>query len=104
MTQAVVEVGARLRYDERVWTVAVLEGARATLVTDEGTSAVVLLPYLFAHPSFDVEGGPTPGRVPPFGLLEALPDQVRRSSRRSTRTGTARGHWTGNATTASWRT
>ena len=58
MTQAVVEVGARLRYDGRVWTLAVLEGARATLVTDEGASAVVLLPYLFADPSFEVEGGP----------------------------------------------
>ncbi len=77
MTQAVVEVGARLRYDGRVWTLAVLEGARATLVTDEGASAVVLLPYLFADPSFEVEDGPAPGRVPPFGLLEALPDQVR---------------------------
>ncbi|MDT0549965.1 hypothetical protein [Streptomyces lonegramiae] len=77
MTQVVVEVGARLRYDGRVWTLAVLEGARATLVSDEGASAVVLLPYLFAHPTFGVEGGPTPGRVPPFGLLEALPEQVR---------------------------
>jgi hypothetical protein len=77
VTQAVVEVGARLRYDGRVWTLAVLEGPRATLVTDEGASAVVLLPYLFADPSFGVEGGPAPGRVPPFGLLEALPEQVR---------------------------
>ncbi|MCF2131092.1 transposase [Strepomyces sp. STD 3.1] len=77
MTQAVVEVGARLRYDGRPWTLAVLEGARATLVSDEGASAVVLLPYLFADPSFEVEGGPAPGRVPPFGLLEALPEQVR---------------------------
>ncbi|MEV6726186.1 transposase [Streptomyces xanthochromogenes] len=77
MTQAVVEVGARLRYDGRVWTLAVLEGARATLVSDEGASAVVLLPYLFADPSFEVEGGPAPGRVPPFGLLEALPVEVR---------------------------
>ncbi|MFD5475273.1 transposase [Streptomyces sp. NPDC127105] len=77
MTQAVVGVGARLRYDGRVWTLAVLEGARATLVTDEGACAVVLLPYLFADPSFEVEGGPVPGRVPPFGLLETLPEQVR---------------------------
>ncbi|MGW5619151.1 transposase [Streptomyces sp. NPDC003877] len=77
MTQAVVEAGARLRYDGRVWTLAVLEGARATLVTDEGASAVVLLSYLFADPSFEVEGGPVPGRVPPFGLLEALPVEVR---------------------------
>lgn len=77
MTQVVVEVGARLRYDGRVWTLAVLEGARATLVTDEGASAVVLLPYLFADPSFGVEGGPAPGKVPPLGLLEALPEQVR---------------------------
>ncbi|MFJ8663539.1 hypothetical protein [Streptomyces sp. NPDC093795] len=46
-------------------------------MTDEGTSAVVLLPYLFADLSFDVEGGPTPGRVPRFGLLEALPEQAR---------------------------
>ncbi|MFH8805596.1 hypothetical protein ACH4F6_39715 [Streptomyces sp. NPDC017936] len=77
MTQAVVEVGARLRSDGRVWTLAVPEGPRATPVTDEGASAVVLLPYLFADPSFDVEGGPAPGKVPPFGLLEALPEQVR---------------------------
>ncbi|WP_326816176.1 transposase [Streptomyces sp. NBC_01762] len=77
MTQAVVEVGARIRYGGRVWTVAVLEGARATLVTDEGASAAVLLPYLFADPSFKVEGGRVPGRVPPFGLLEALPAEVR---------------------------
>ncbi len=77
MTQAVIEVGTRLRYDGRVWTLAVLEGARATLVSDEGASAVVLLPYLFADPSFEVEGGPAPARVPPFGLLEALPEQVR---------------------------
>ncbi|MFF4673835.1 transposase [Streptomyces sp. NPDC001279] len=77
MTQAVVEVGARFRYDGRVWTLAVLEGARATLVTDEGASAVVLLSYLFADPSFEVVGGPAPGKVPPFGLLEALPEQVR---------------------------
>ncbi|WP_256333598.1 hypothetical protein [Streptomyces sp. cf386] len=77
MTQAVVEVGARLRYDGRVWTLAVLEGARATLVSDEGASAVVLLPYLFADPSFEVERGPAPARVPPFGLLEALPVEVR---------------------------
>ncbi|MEU8795674.1 hypothetical protein [Streptomyces sp. NPDC048643] len=77
MTQAVIEVGARLRYDGRAWTLAVLEGARATLVSDEGASAVVLLPHLFADPSFEVEGGPAPGRVPPFGLLEALPVDVR---------------------------
>ncbi|MFF3492850.1 hypothetical protein ACFYWS_15995 [Streptomyces sp. NPDC002795] len=81
MRRAVVEVGARLRYDGRVWTLAVLEGARATLVADEGASAVVLLACLFAGPSFGVEGGPAAGRVPPFGLLfgllEALPVEVR---------------------------
>ncbi|MEV4974996.1 hypothetical protein [Streptomyces scopuliridis] len=78
MTRAVVEVGARVRYSGRVWTVAVLEGARATLLTDEGAAAVVLLlPYLFSHPSFEVEGGSAPGRVPPFGLLETLPTEVR---------------------------
>lgn len=77
MTRAVVEVGARVRYDGRVWTVVVLEGARVTLVTDEGASAVVLLPYLLADPSFEVEGGCAPGRVPPFGLLESLPVELR---------------------------
>ncbi|MFE2611316.1 hypothetical protein ACFXDI_50410 [Streptomyces mirabilis] len=56
---------------------AVLEGARATLVTDEAASAVVLLPYLFSHPSFEVESGSAPGRVPPFGLLETLPAEAR---------------------------
>ncbi|MFJ3762945.1 transposase [Streptomyces sp. NPDC090080] len=77
MTQVVVEVGARVRFDGRMWTVAVMEGARATLVTGEGASVVVLLPYLFADPSFEVEGGRAPQRVPPFGLLEALPVEVR---------------------------
>lgn len=30
MRQAVIEVGARLSYNGRAWTVAVLEGTRAT--------------------------------------------------------------------------
>ncbi|WP_329331170.1 transposase [Streptomyces sp. NBC_00663] len=77
MRQTVVEVGARLRYDGRVWTVGVLEGARATLVSDEGASAAVLLPFLCSDPSFEVDSGPAPGRVPPFALLEALTEPVR---------------------------
>ncbi|MEV4451453.1 transposase [Streptomyces mirabilis] len=56
---------------------AVLEGSRATLVTDEAASAVVLLPYLFADPSFEVEGGRTSGRVALLGLLETLPAEAR---------------------------
>ncbi|WP_439678137.1 transposase [Embleya sp. MST-111070] len=77
MTHPVLEIGARVRHDGRTWNVAVLEGVRATLVTDGGASAVVLLPYLFADPSFAVEGGHAPPRLPPFGLLEALPAEAR---------------------------
>ncbi|MFD9099021.1 hypothetical protein [Streptomyces collinus] len=44
MTRVVVEVGARVRHDGQAWTVVVLKGAQATLVTDEGACAVVLLP------------------------------------------------------------
>ncbi|MEV7190025.1 transposase [Kitasatospora sp. NPDC093102] len=77
MTHPVVAVGASVRFDGREWTVAVLEGARVTLVGDGGTTAAVLLPYLLAAEGFEVIGGdPVPG-IPPFTLLDGLPAKVR---------------------------
>ena len=77
MSHPVLEVGCRVRYDQRIWTVAVLEGSKVTLVTDDGAAAAVLLPYLFTDPDFEVVGGDPVPKIPPFSLLDALPPEAR---------------------------
>ena len=75
--RSVVEVGGRVRFDERIWTAVVLEGAQVALVDEAGSVARVLLSHLVADPSFEVIGGTPLPRVPPFGLLESVPEEVR---------------------------
>ncbi|MFD5378313.1 Mu transposase C-terminal domain-containing protein [Streptomyces griseoincarnatus] len=76
MKRGMLSVGDQVRWDERTWTVAVLEGVRGRLVDDAGAVAAVSLPHLFADPHFEVCGAPRP-QVPPFALLDAVPDPVR---------------------------
>ncbi|CAM5590775.1 hypothetical protein KAURM247S_01971 [Kitasatospora aureofaciens] len=75
--RSAVEVGTRLCFEGRTWTVVMLEGARATLVDEDGAVASVLLAHLLSAPSFALADAPTPSRVPPLGLLEELPEQAR---------------------------
>lgn len=76
MTHTPLEVGTQLCFEQRTWTVVMLEGPRVRLLDSNNSVATILVNYLFAAPDFEVVG--TPRRVvPPFGLLEELPEQVR---------------------------
>jgi hypothetical protein len=75
-----VAVGGRIGFQERTWTVAMIEGQRVQLVDDDGAVASVLLPHLLTDPHFGVAGQATPGTVGPLGLLEVLPEQVREAA------------------------
>lgn len=72
-----VEVGSQVAFQQRTWTVVMLEGLRVQLLDDEGAVASVLLPHLLADEHFKVIGQSAPGTVGPLGLLETLPDEVR---------------------------
>jgi hypothetical protein len=76
MKRGMLSVGDQVRWDERTWTVAILEGVRGRLVDDSGAVAAVSLPHLFADPHFEVCGAPR-RQVPPFALLAELSDPVR---------------------------
>ncbi|GGX42220.1 hypothetical protein [Streptomyces chryseus] len=76
MSGTVLEPGTQVRFAKRTWTVVMLEGACVRLVDADNSVATVLANFLFADPDFDVVGAPQRG-VPPFGLLEDLPEQVR---------------------------
>ncbi|MGW5347843.1 hypothetical protein [Streptomyces sp. NPDC004050] len=73
----VVELGCRVRFEGRTWTVAALAGGQVRLVAEDGEVAAVLLSLLFAGAGFEVLDGPGVSRVPPLGLLESLPEAVR---------------------------
>ncbi|MEV7797437.1 hypothetical protein AB0O68_36835 [Streptomyces sp. NPDC087512] len=53
---AVLEVGSLVRFEDRSWTVVVLEGARVGLVDSDNSTATVLVSYLFAAPDFELLG------------------------------------------------
>ncbi|MET8418141.1 transposase [Streptomyces sp. NPDC005098] len=76
MSGTVLEPGTHVRFAKRTWTVVMLEGSSARLIDADSCVAAVLVNYLFADPDFEVVGAPRRG-VPPFGLLEELPEQVR---------------------------
>jgi hypothetical protein len=58
VTAAVLEVGSQVRFEDRSWTVVILEGARARLVDSDNSTATVLVNYLFAAPDFELVGAP----------------------------------------------
>ncbi|MFB7505218.1 Mu transposase C-terminal domain-containing protein [Streptomyces broussonetiae] len=73
----VVELGCRVRFEGRIWTVAALTGGQARLVAENGEVVALLLSLLFADTGFEVLDAPGGPRVAPLGLLEALPEPVR---------------------------
>lgn len=76
MNGTVLEPGAQVRFAKRTWAVVMLERSSVTLIDADNAVATVLVNYLFADPHFEVVGAPR-RHVPPFGLLEELPEQVR---------------------------
>lgn len=73
----VVEVGSRVRFEGRAWTVAALAGGQVRLIAENGEMVALLLSLLFADEGFEVVAAPAVCRVPPLGLLESLPAPVR---------------------------
>ncbi|MFF5728156.1 hypothetical protein [[Kitasatospora] papulosa] len=70
------EVGSRVRFEGRAWTVAALTGGQVRLIAENGELAALLLSLLFADEGFEVAAAPAACRVPPLGLLESLPEAV----------------------------
>ncbi|MEU9072552.1 hypothetical protein AB0D60_37420 [Streptomyces sp. NPDC048306] len=73
----VVELGCQVRFGGRTWTVGALAGGQVWLVAEDGEVAAVLLSLLFADAGFEVLDAPGVAGVPPWGLLESLPEAVR---------------------------
>ncbi|MFJ3498833.1 Mu transposase C-terminal domain-containing protein [Streptomyces sp. NPDC086091] len=73
----VVELGCRVRFEGRTWTVAALTGGQVRLVAENGEVVALLLSLLVAGAGFEVLDTPRGSRVPPLGLLESLPEAVR---------------------------
>jgi len=71
-----LHVGDRVRFDGAVHTVAGLSGTAIRLVSQAGEAAVVLLAHLLATPGTELLEAPPAPRVPPFGLLDAVPGPV----------------------------
>ncbi|MGW2826489.1 transposase [Streptomyces sp. NPDC001443] len=76
MSAVVLEPGTHVRFAKRTWTVVMLEGPCVKLIDADNSVATVLANFLLADPDFEVVGAPR-RHVPPFGLLEELPEQVR---------------------------
>lgn len=50
----VVEVGSRVRFEGRTWSVAALAGGQVRLVAEDGEMAALLLALLFSDEEFEV--------------------------------------------------
>ena len=71
-----VKLGAYVTFEGRAWQVAAVAGAWVRLVDEDGQTASVLAPFLFADPTFAVVDSPAPGVVP-WGLMESVPVRER---------------------------
>ncbi|MCQ0003292.1 DDE-type integrase/transposase/recombinase [Streptomyces sudanensis] len=71
-----VKLGAYVTFQSRPWQVVALMGASVTLVDEQGQTASMLASFLFADPTFTVAGSPA-AAVPPWGLLETVPERER---------------------------
>ncbi len=72
----VLRVGDRVRFDGAGYTVAAYTGTTVRLVAESGSVSVVLLAHLLATPGFELLDAGPPPRLPPFGLLDGLPEAV----------------------------
>ncbi|WP_405763991.1 DDE-type integrase/transposase/recombinase [Streptomyces sp. NBC_00080] len=71
-----VKLGAYVTFQGCTWQVAAVAGASVTLVGEDGQTASVLTPFLFADPGFTLVGSPATG-VRQWGLLESVPARER---------------------------
>ena len=79
--RGVLRVGDRVRFEERVFTVAGLEGTMVRLLDDRGGALLVLFSYLLASGGFELLGyGGDGAGLPPFGLLDTVPEAALRKA------------------------
>jgi transposase InsO family protein len=72
----VLRVGDRVVVDGQQHTIVGLSGPRVRLLGDDGAAQVVLLSYLLASGDLRLLDAPPAQPLPPFGLLDSLPDGV----------------------------
>jgi hypothetical protein len=77
----IVRVGDRVVFSGAEYSVVALSGSLVRLVAASGETTVVAMAYLAGAPDFAVVGAGPRARVPPTGLLEALPDGVAGAAR-----------------------
>lgn len=71
-----LRVGDRVRFDGATYSVVVLAGTTVRLASESGMASVVLLAHLLAAVDFELlDAAPMPA-LPPFGLLDGLPEPV----------------------------
>lgn len=76
-----LRVGDRVRFEERVFTVAGLEGTMIRLLDDRGGALLVLFSFLLASDGFELLGSAGQGAgLPPFGLLDTVPEAALRKA------------------------
>lgn len=78
----VLRVGDRVMVDGDQHTIVGLAGPRVRLLGDDGATQVVLVSWLLANGDLQLVDAPAPQPLPPFGLLDSLPDPVDRRTHR----------------------
>jgi len=77
----VLRAGDRVRFDSRVYRVVGLEGTMVRLLDDYGTAALVLFSHLLSAEGFELlDSQPGGAGMPPFGLLDTVPEPALRKA------------------------
>ncbi|MFJ2637352.1 transposase [Streptomyces sp. NPDC087422] len=71
------ELGARVRFEGRIWEVVAVVGATVRLAGRDGGTASVLASHLFADPAFEFVGTAGPAPAPRWGLFASAPARER---------------------------
>lgn len=80
--RGVLRIGDRLRFDARTHLVVGLAGTTVRLQDDQGGTALVLFSHLMAAEDFELLGAqPETVALPPFGLLDTVPEPAIRRAR-----------------------
>lgn len=80
--RGVLRVGDRVRVDGRVHTVAGLAGTTVTLVDERQVASLVMFSHLVGAEGFELlDSQPDAPALPPFGLLDTVPEPVLRRAR-----------------------
>lgn len=72
----VLRVGDRVCFDGATHTVVGLAGPAVRLAAESGGASVVALAHLLAADDFELLDSQPAPRLPPFALLDALPEAV----------------------------